>query len=57
MKTVLIFGANGQIGSAICKACLECNYEVIGIDIVEKEKFYKVYSKKIIYKKLLEFFK
>ena len=46
MKTVFIFGANGRIGSALCKACQENDYEVIGSDVVELDKFYKNHSKK-----------
>ncbi len=49
MNTVMVFGANGRIGSAICKAC-QVNYEVIGVDVVETSKFYENNSKKIRYK-------
>lgn len=50
MKTVFIFGINGRIGSAICKACQDEGYKVIGADIVELEKFYKNHSKNVFYK-------
>ena len=46
MKTVLVFGANGRIGSAVCKAC-QGRYEVIGVDVVETGEFYENNSKKI----------
>ncbi len=49
MKTVLVFGANGRIGSAICKAC-QGRYEVIGVDVVETGEFYENNSQKISYK-------
>ena len=49
MKTVLIFGVNGRIGSAICKACQEYDYKVIGSDIVGLEEFYVNHSKEALH--------
>ncbi len=36
MKKVLVTGACGGIGSAICKLLIQCGYEVYGIDLRKK---------------------
>jgi UDP-glucose 4-epimerase len=46
MKTVLVTGCSGYIGSHLCKLLVDNNYNVHGLDVVEPKvqlnKFYKV---------------